>query len=1140
MKKSSPFLLLVLGLLVGFPAARLATAPAAAPAASATPAPEPAKAAAVPHPAEAAETSAASRDGEDCKPVADAQGKPASPHAWCEPVRLVREFFGLRAEPAKTRGDSLKEVLAAAGATDYKDLRFLIALVPAPPDPRLDQALDAIQKGFAQSEDSHSSPPRPDYLIDRVWLPWANADAAQARSAQGRPGLLLFRGSDPHSLAMVFLIAENPKTGIQKGAFKSALDLIADLQEASLEPDVAILGPSFSGSAESVRLALQSWRQERGERPGLTFKVASGSATAKGLEGTFSDLGVSFCRTVLPDDLLHDDAFEFLSGQMGWDLRRVALLTEDDTAYGQKFLRTEKKEQDDREASAHERIVLIPFPSHISDLRNAVEVVEKAQAQKPAVENPLQVDHPVLDLDLSGRETATDLVPTFSPLTTYSNDLALSNLLGTIAREGIRYVGIVATDVKDKLFLAEEIHRLAPDVVLFTFDSNLLYAYPQVAATTDGMLVFSSSPLFTQGAPWLPSSPEDRRGIFRRQFAGEFQQGVFEAIRYLLGARPVPAPRTWISAVGNGALWPIARLRDRSAFPSALAAAGVCGAALPSGVSEEASEAVGSGFAGKDDLQILLVVVILYLLAIDLNRAALLEAVAGAPAGSGEGAGRDSIRGFVRNTRRLLVAGAVLLAGAAGVLLAVGSIPLWARAFTPTPRVILISAQWAYLVALALAFALLVRNAARAAHGRRLRLAPATAWTVGGGLAFALIVLGIWELCVPGTQILFFHLRARALASGLSPLVALSAVGGAVYVWLRSELLRRRLMARLATDCPLEALADPALAGSLPIVESFHELLACTFPRGFHAWALPLVAFVPPVYLLWWTVQPIGETKAFGRLFVLFLAAALSLSALSFYRFVRLWHGTRRLLHRLDDASPAVAKSFEEISAELDWRPIKSFGWQMPPFRTLVLSAQKLRQLVAAGRLTVPGFPDALDVPLKAMFESERAGGSAREIENRNALARVFAQACLDLRGQIDQPDVRQFLALRVTAYLRYVFAHMRNCLIGGLASWLLALVGVTAYVFEPKHFVSLAGWLALAAAVAVIVWIFLQMDRNPTLSRIGGTTPGQVTFDRVFLTKLLTYIGIPLLGLIATQFPQVGRMLGQVVGQVLRIGGGG
>jgi hypothetical protein len=1119
--KLSPVLLVALGLLVGIPAARLATAPPA-PVAVAVPA---AKAAV--QPAEApAETPAeieAARDGETCQP---ATGKTAAPHSWCDPVRLLRDFLGLRQDLAKTRGDHLKEILAAAKADDY-DLRFMVALVPAPPDQRLDQALEAIQKGFAQSESSRSIPPRPDYLLDRVWLPWADADAAKARSAQKAPGLLLFRGSAPHSLAMVFLISETPKSGIQKRAFAGALDLIADLQDAAIEPEVAILGPSFSGSVESLRLAILGWRTRRGDLPGLTLKAASGSATAAGLDEVFSDLDVSFCRTVLPDDTLHDEAFAFLSGQMGWDLRRVALLTEADTDYGQKFLATEKQEEDQPgQTRAHPPVVMIPFPSHISDLRNAVEGVEKAQAPKAAVENPIPPDHPVLDLDLSDRDPAGDLVPTFSPLTTYSNDLMLSNLLGTIAREGIRYVGIVATDVKDKLFLAEEVRRLAPDVVLFTFDNNLLYAYPQYAETTDGMLVFSSAPLFTQGAPWLPASPEDRRGTLRRQFSGEFQQGVFEAVRYLLGARPVPVPQAWISAVGNGAMWPIARLADRTSPGSA--ASRLCGTRVPSGLNEAGSASVGSGFAGKDDLQILLVAVILCLLARGLNRAALLETVAGAP--------RDPVLG----SRRLLVMGAVLLAGAAGVLLAVGSIPLWARLFTPSPRVALISAQWAYLLALTLTYALLVRNAARAAHGERIDPLRGTAWSLGSALAFALIILGIWEVCVPGNQIQFFHLRARALASGLSPLVPLSAVGGAVYVWLRSELLRRRLMVRLATDCPLDALADPALAGSQPILESFRELLAHTFPSGFRSWALPLVAFGPPVFLLWWTVQPIGETKGFGRLFVLFLAGALALSALSFYRFVRLWQGTRRLLHRLDEASPAVAQSFEEISKEVDWRPIKSFGWQLPPFRTLVLSAQKLRLLVDAGRLTVERYPDSLDVPLKAMFETERDGGSVQEIENRNALGRLFARACLDLRGQLGEPDVRQFLALRVTAYLRYLFAHMRNCLIGALTSWLLALLAITAYVFEPKHFVSLAAWLALALAVGVIAWIFLQMDRNPTLSRIGGTTPGQVTFDRVFLTKLLTYVGIPALGLIATQFPQIGRVLGTVVGQLLRIGGGG
>lgn len=158
--------------------------------------------------------------------------------------------------------------------------------------------------------------------------------------------------------------------------------------------------------------------------------------------------------------------------------------------------------------------------------------------------------------------------------------MRLANLLGTIAREGIRYVGILATDVKDKLFLAKEVRDFAPDVVLFTFDNNLLYAHPQYTQTMDGMLVFSSAPLFTQGAPWLPGSAEERAPSQRRQLSSEFQQGVFEAVRYLLGAAPVPAPRAWIAAVGNGSLWPIARLRTPRAATrsrgSSLRLAAIC------------------------------------------------------------------------------------------------------------------------------------------------------------------------------------------------------------------------------------------------------------------------------------------------------------------------------------------------------------------------------------------------------------------------------------------------------------------------------------------------------------------------------------------------------------------------------------
>jgi hypothetical protein len=205
-----------------------------------------------------------------------------------------------------------------------------------------------------------------------------------------------------------------------------------------------------------------------------------------------------------------------------------------------------------------------------------------------------------------------------------------------------------------------------------------------------------------------------------------------------------------------------------------------------------------------------------------------------------------------------------------------------------------------------------------------------------------------------------------------------------------------------------------------------------------------------------------------------------------------------------------------------------------------MLSVQKLRELAAAGKVTIAGGPGLLEQALQGMFDGERNEGSAQEIENRNKLARILSQACLDLRPEIDDPEVKKFLALRVAAYLRFVFAHLRSCLIAALTSGLLTLIAVTTYAFEPKHFVSLGGWLALAVAVVLTLWIFLQMDRNPTLSRIGGTTPGQVTFDTAFVTKLVTYAGIPVLGLVATQFPEVGRLLGRVASQFLRVVGGG
>ncbi|HEV2856736.1 MAG TPA: hypothetical protein VHC97_28370 [Thermoanaerobaculia bacterium] len=1093
MRKAPPWLLLIAGLMVGYPAARIAV------------------------PDKAPTTASQS------KPSPRTEASSPCPGPRCEILRVLGEFFGLPPGTAEPAG--VGEAAARAGY----EMRFLMALVPVPPDPRLDQALDALQRGFAQSG----------WLVDRVWLPWTGEGAKREAAAQGSPGLLLFRkqwADGTRTLALVFLVGETPKAGLQKDAFREALDLIADLQplpestegnEDAAEPEgaqVSILGPSFSGSVESLRVAMGGWKtweqEHRGvpPRPLLHFRAASGSATAQALEPVFEEMGVEFCRTVVPDGVLQELALPFLRDEMGWDLSRVALLTESDTAYGSSVLKAETS--GDEEEHKHPRLIMVPFPSHISELRNAAQA-EKGKEEKNAASAPLPAGRRLLDIDLTDPDRPPDLVPTFNELTLRSNELMLQNLLETLAREGVQAVGIVATDPKDKLFLAEKVREAAPDTVLFTFDNDLLFAHPQYAETLDGMLVFTSAPLFTEGAPWLAGSLRSEGGRERRQSTSELQQGDYEAVRYLLGETNVSRPRAWITAVGNGSLWPVARLP----VPGGHLAARLCGNPVDP---DSRAEMEGNGFAGKDDLQMLLVALGLVALGYLLRRAALVTPVPGLPLDPTPG------------SRRLLVLGLILLALAAGMLLAVGSMPLWAR-YLSLGRlgVRWETAQILYLAGLAAVYALLVANTARSAHGRVTRV-QGLAWALAG--VAALVVLGaiVWGLCVPGRQVEFFHLRARAFSSGLSPLVSLAAVGGAVYAWILWELKRRRLIARQSTDCPVENLGDPAVAGVDPILKAVRALLIRTFPEDRRFWFLPAVAFLPPVFLLWATVLPVGEARGYGRLFILFVTLALSLGALSYFRFFLLWRWTSRLLRRLDNASAEVADAFKAIAKDLEWRPIQSFSWQLPPFKTPTVSVRRLKALAAAGKVAIPGGPEALDERLKEVFANERDDGSPQEIAARNHLEEIFRQACIDLRRHGGEPDVLQFFALRVSAWLRYVFAHMRCCLIGALICGLFALVGVTAYVFQPKQFVSLAVVLALAAAVGLTLLVFLQMDRNATLSRIGETTPGKVSFDRTFWTKIFTYVGIPALGLVATQFPEVGALLGRLANAVLRVTGGG
>src|SRR5438477_5742565 len=79
--------------------------------------------------------------------------------------------------------------------------------------------------------------------------------------------------------------------------------------------------------------------------------------------------------------------------------------------------------------------------------------------------------------------------PTRRGVSANTAELALTNILVAINREHIRYVGLFATDTRDKLFLARLIKTYCPNVHLFSNDNDLLYTHPHFVADMNGMLI---------------------------------------------------------------------------------------------------------------------------------------------------------------------------------------------------------------------------------------------------------------------------------------------------------------------------------------------------------------------------------------------------------------------------------------------------------------------------------------------------------------------------------------------------------------------------------------------------------------------------------------------------------------------------
>ena len=244
--------------------------------------------------------------------------------------------------------------------------KFIIATVPDPLHTHFsllfDRFVEAIQQG-AQDEG---------YQYDSSWLPWeteeptltylGDQDEADDRKKkrEDQPGVLLFRAAarngqtarKPYQTGLfVFIVGEDSTDGIHRKQFENAVAWITALRGASEELPVGILGPTFSGSFPSLAELLSDPKLALTLRDGrATFPkplaIYSGSVTGKkDAEQFATNPAFTFHSFLQDDNTALDRLCRYLTGngKRAFNLQRLAILSEDETAYGFETSRTSSR-----------------------------------------------------------------------------------------------------------------------------------------------------------------------------------------------------------------------------------------------------------------------------------------------------------------------------------------------------------------------------------------------------------------------------------------------------------------------------------------------------------------------------------------------------------------------------------------------------------------------------------------------------------------------------------------------------------------------------------------------------------------------------------------------------------------------------
>jgi hypothetical protein len=125
------------------------------------------------------------------------------------------------------------------------------------------------------------------------------------------------------------------------------------------------------------------------------------------------------------------------------------------------------------------------------------------------------------------------------------------------------------------------------------------------------------------------------------------------------------------------------------------------------------------------------------------------------------------------------------------------------------------------------------------------------------------------------------------------------------------------------------------------------------------------------------------------------------------------------------------------------------------------------------------------------------------------------------------------FVASVYANFLVTVLLGIRGLVFTAVTAYACVVLSTVSYPFTPAPSLTILA-IALFTLSGIVIWyIYEQMHRDATLSRLTSTEPGKL--DTAFWTKFLSVGLIPLLTLMASVFPQAGHVLYTLVEPILQ-----